>query len=135
MVTTISFSGKDYIPDLHKNLASKFWTNQGSCFCLPPSQVPEATHAGTSGAQNPPFLMADVGTANTKFVFLTFIYLCLIYPDTMSVKYIFSVWAFRFEIPSVWAQFIKCCSTPLSPSIIRKQSKLTVRLGRHLLHM
>lgn len=31
LVTTIS-SGKDYIPDLYKNLASKFWTNKELVF-------------------------------------------------------------------------------------------------------
>lgn len=91
-MTTIS-SGKDYIPDLYKNLASKFWTNKEPVL-FTSAQILEATMlAVQEPSQKPPLLMADVSFPNF------YIYLCLIYPDTISIKYI--CWVFHFEVPSI----------------------------------
>lgn len=56
----ISFSGRIiYIFQTYKKNVSKFWANKGSWFCLPLSQSLAATYTGSSGGQNPLFLMAE----------------------------------------------------------------------------
>lgn len=53
------FFRKDYIFQTYKKNVSKFWANKGSGFVYPCPKALAATYTGSSGGQNPLFLMAE----------------------------------------------------------------------------
>lgn len=124
----ISFSGRIiYIFQTYKKNVSKFWANKGSWFCLPLSQSLAATYTGSSGGQNPLFLMAEgISDGQGKWTLsLPDFYISLLNLPRYNVNDIYLLCMGFSLCSSIYAQFIKPCPASVSPSIIRKQSKLS----------